>query len=325
MPPFEEAKEQFIKRTQREIIEEFERIERYSLRDERKQPWGKRTREPFRGTIAGADPSFTDELGLAEQAIGRAGVPFKQRKEQRGRPYTYDRAKLGSALLAKGCRSFEDLSKDLKDIGYRLTLDGSQRWPCSSELHHFFKQLPREWLELALKELEDISKEQAQKFGESLACFGMDGSALQGERLHGLERALEELLERDFFPFTALSRIPTNTLRGIKEHTNKLSPFIDLLPPGSTLVADPEFDVEANYWLGWGRKIDLQIKPKQIGPRKPGRKRAFRSFDKRKYSQRKLGERPFGNLERRIPRSYYPDFPDYKHIFLITDPLSICL
>jgi hypothetical protein len=108
-----------------------------------------------------------------------------------------------------------------------------------------------------------------------------------------------------FFPFTALSRIPTNTLRGIKEHTNKLSPFIDLLPPGSTLVADPEFDVEANYWLGWGRKIDLQIKPKQIGPRKPGRKRAFRSFDKRKYSQRKLGERPFGNLERRIPRSYY--------------------
>ncbi|MCW3133966.1 MAG: hypothetical protein N2V78_06540 [Methanophagales archaeon] len=47
----EEALELISERIEDSVVQEILREERYSLRDERKQPWSVRTRRPFRGVI----------------------------------------------------------------------------------------------------------------------------------------------------------------------------------------------------------------------------------------------------------------------------------
>jgi hypothetical protein len=285
------------------VAQEIAREERYSLRDERKQPWSVRTRRPFRGVTDKAVPTLKEELELAERVVMELGLPWGE--SNRGRPPVYNQVKLIAAILAKGMRSFAQMAKDLKETDYAMTVDGSDSKPCSSELHHVFQRIPAEWLGKAVARLDELSLEEFLKFEANLDTFVVDGSALSCESLIEREVAMKARLIRESFHYLALIRIATNTIRGIEAHSNRISDFIPLLPPGSMVIADPEFDVEENYRDAKEAHIDLQVKQKKGAVRKSMRKVAREDFDEKRYSRRKLGERPFGNIEARRSKCYY--------------------
>jgi len=284
------------------IAQEIAREERYSLRNERKRPWSVRTRRPFRGVIDKIVPTLKEELELAERVVKELGLPWKG--SNRGRPPVYNQVKLVAAILVKGMRSFAGLAADLRATDYAMTVDGSDSKPCSSELHHVFQRIPREWLEIALARLDELSVEEFSKF-ENLDTFVVDGSALSCETLIEREVVMKTRLIRESFHYLALIRTVTNTIRGIKAHSNKIADFIPLLPQGSTVIADSEFDAEKNYRDAREAHIDLQVKQKKGAVRKSMRKAAREDFDEKKYRRRKLGERPFGNIEVRRSKCYY--------------------
>ncbi len=128
--------------------------------------------------------------------------------------------------------------------------------------------------------------------------FVIDGSALTAETLMKREVAMKVRLIREYFQYKALIRTATNTIRGIKEHSNKIADFITLLPLHSILLADPEFDVEENYRDAEEGHIDLQVKQKKGEVRKSRRKAARDRFNKKEYGMRKLGEH---HLDNHIP------------------------
>jgi len=285
------------------IAHEIAREERYFLRDERKQPWSVRTRRPFRGVIDKVVPTLKEELELAERVVMESGLPWGE--SNRGRPPIYSRVKLVAAILVKGMRSFASLAADLRATDYAMRVDGSDSKPCSSELHHVFQKIPAEWLEKAVERFDELSVEEFSKFEANSETFVVDGSALSGESLIEREVMMQARLIRESFHYLALIRTATNTIRGIKAHSNKIADFIPLLPPGSTVIADPEFDVEENYRDAREAQLDLQVKQKKGAVRKSMRKAAREDFDERKYRRRKLGERPFGNIEARRSKCYY--------------------
>lgn len=45
-----------------------------------------------------------------------------------------------------------------------------------------------------------------------------------------------------------------------KKHTNKIKKFISSITFHSTLIADPEFDVEENYRIADKYRINLHVK-----------------------------------------------------------------
>jgi len=285
------------------LIQEIAREERNSLRNEKKRPWSIKTRRPFRGIIDRVEITFRESIELAEKVAKEFGSPFEL--SNRGRPQEYDLIKLAAAILVKGMRSFVDLSTDLKNIEYDMTIKGSGKYPCPSELHTIFQKIPKEWLEMALQRLDELSVKEFSKFGENLDVFVIDGSALTAETLIEREVLTKTRLIREYFEYQATIRTTTNTIRGIKEHSNKISNIISLLPQGSTVTADAEFDVEENYRNAEKASIDLQVKQKEGGVHKSRRKVARMRFDKKKYIKRKLGERPFGNIEVRRSKYYY--------------------
>ena len=299
----EEAVDLINKRAEESIIQEILREERYSLRDERMQPWSVKTRRPFRGVTDKVEITFRMMLNLAERVAKELKSPLKTSK--RGRPVVYNRIKLAAAILVKGMRSFVDLSAELSNVRYDMALDGSERYPSPSELHNIFTQIPVEWMEEALQKLDDLSKEEFSKFGEHLDTFVIDGSAISGDIL--VERVVltKMRLIRDYFQYQALIRIATNTIRSIKKHSNKIADIVRNLPAGSIVLADPEYDVEANYQVADESPIELQVKQRKGNARKSRRKAARSRFERKKYSRRKLGERPFGNIESRRSRCYY--------------------
>lgn len=94
------------------------------------------------------------------------GLPWKT--SNRGRPPVYDWVKLAAAILVKGMWSFVQLVKDLRSTKYDMLIDRSERYPCSSELHHIFQKMLGEWLEKALQRLDELSVEEFSKFGANL-------------------------------------------------------------------------------------------------------------------------------------------------------------
>jgi len=61
------------------IAQEIAREERYSLRDERKQPWSVRTRSPFRGVSDKVVPTLKEELQFLEKRVAmELGLPWKE-------------------------------------------------------------------------------------------------------------------------------------------------------------------------------------------------------------------------------------------------------
>jgi hypothetical protein len=301
--PIEEIIELIVGRIINSLSQEIVRKERYSLRSEKKRPWSIKTRRPFRGKIDKVGITFRERIKLAEKVARELGAPYSTSKK--GRPPVYDGIKLAAAILVKGMLSFVDLSIELRNIEYDMTIDGSKKYPSPSELHTVFQKIPKEWLEKALQRIDELSVEQFSKFGEPLDIFVIDGSALTGETLMEREVAMKVRLIREYFEYKAAIRINTNTIRGVKEHTNKIGDFIPLLPQGSIVIADSEFDVEENYRNAESANIDLQVKQKKGNVRKSRRKAARRRFNKKKYRKRKLGERPFGNIEVRRTICYY--------------------
>lgn len=108
----EEALELINERIGDSVVQEILREEKYSLRDERKRPWAKRTRRPFRGAIDKTIITFDDELELAERVVMELGLPWKT--SSKGRPLVYDGIKLAAAILVKGTGSFVQLATDLR-------------------------------------------------------------------------------------------------------------------------------------------------------------------------------------------------------------------
>jgi hypothetical protein len=302
-PSVKEIAELIVGKVTDSLMQEIAREERNSLRNEKKQSWSIKTRRPFRGVIDKVEITFRERIDLAEKVAKESGSPFKLSK--RGRPQEYDPIKLAAAILAKGMRSFVDLSTDIENIGYDITIKGNGKYPCPSELHTIFQKIPKEWLEKALLRLDDLSVEEFSKFGENLDVFAIDGSALTGVTLVEREVVTKARLIREYFEYQAAIRTTTNTIRGVKEHSNKISNILSLLPHDSTVTADAEFDVEENYRNAEKANIDLQVKQKKGGVRKSRRKVARMRFDKKKFRKRKLGERPFGNIEVRRTKCYY--------------------
>jgi hypothetical protein len=298
-----DAAELIAERATDSLVQEISREERYSLRSEKKRPWSIKTRRPFRGVIDKVEITFRESLELAEKVAKKLGHPFKLSKN--GRPQKYDPIKLAAALLVKGMRSFGDLSTDLKNIAYDMTIKRTGKSPCPSELHVIFQKISTEWFEKALRRLDELSVEEFSKFGEKLDVFAIDGSALTGEKLVEREVLTKIRLIRDYFEYQAVIRTTTNTIRGVKDHSNKISNIVSLLPQNSTVTADPEFDVEENYQKAEEAHIDLHVKQRKGSVRKSRRKAARRRFDNKKYGKRKLGERPFGNIEVRRTKCYY--------------------
>ncbi len=298
-----DAAELIVGKVTDSLIQEIVREERYSLRNEKKRPWSIKTRRPFRGRIDKVEITFRKSIELAEKVASELGSPIEI--SNRGRPPVYDRVKMAAAILVKGMRSFIDLSADLENIQYDMTVDGSKGYPCSSELHTFFQKIPKEWLEKALLRLDELSAEEFSKFNEPLDTFVIDGSALTGETLMEREVLTKLRLIRDYFEYQATIRIITNTIRCVKYRSNKITEIIPFLPSGSIILADAEFDVGENYRNAKVACMDLQAKQRKGDAHKSIRKIARLRFDKKKYRKRKLGERPFGNIEVRRSKCYY--------------------
>ena len=240
-----DAAELIVGRVTDSLMQEIAREERNSLRNEKKRQWSIKTRRPFRGVIDRVEITFRESIELAEKVAKELGFPFEL--SNKGRPQEYDPIKLAAAMLVKGMRSFADLSTDLKNIEYDMTIKGSGKYPCPSELHTIFQKIPKEWLEKALQRFDELSVEEFSTFGEILDIFVIDGSTLTEVTLMEREVLTKARLIREYFEYQATIRTTTNTIRGVKEHSNKISNVISLLPDGSTVTADAEFDVEENY------------------------------------------------------------------------------
>ncbi len=129
-------------------------------------------------------------------------------------------------ILAKGSLSFEDLSKELRNINYDTTFDRSNR----------------------------------SKFNEQMNIFVGDNSALTCETLIERMIAMERRLVREIQPFFTLTRVHTNSIRHIEEATNKIQNCLTHIPQHSIVLLDREFDVDENYWAG----IDNNIAPSLV-------------------------------------------------------------
>ncbi len=209
-------------------------------------------------------------------------------------------------ILTKGSLSFEDLSKELRNLNYDTTIDRSNRSPGHAYLHELFQSIPQEYLQSALKMLDDMVLELYSKFNEEMNIFVGDNSALTCETLIERMIAMERRLVREIQPFFTLTRIHTNSIRHIEEATNRIQNCLTHIPRHSIVLLDREFDVDENYWAGIDNNIELHIRQKDTGRiRLPGRKKGKQAFDRKKYGKRKLGERPFGNIEKRRVKSYY--------------------
>jgi hypothetical protein len=101
------------------------------------------------------------------------------------------------------------------------------------------------------------------------------------------------------FSITVLARHPTNSIRQLTLHTNRINPFLRELTGDSVVTADPEFDVTENYTEASEHGIKLVVKQKEENPgwkKCATRRRMLECFDKSLYGRRKLGERAFGSF-----------------------------
>ncbi|MDI6642089.1 MAG: hypothetical protein QME68_07250 [Elusimicrobiota bacterium] len=305
--PPEKFVEKLCRNEENKIINQILQEERALLRNEKKRPWSIRTRRPFRGVVDAVNPTFKQKLELAVKVVKILGLPkIEEKITNRGRKPAFDLEKTIPVIIAKGMLSFAKLSKELKDINYDATIDGSGRSPEKSRLHEIFQLVSSDYLQTATKLLDDMTKELYSKFDEPIDIFVGDNSALTCETLIERMIGMETKLVRETKHFFALPRILTNTIRYVGNPTNKIKDIMSYLPPHSTLLLDREFDVDENYWEGIENRTDIHIRQKNTGRvRLPGRKRGKRMFDRKKYRRRKLGERPFGNIEKRRVRCYY--------------------
>jgi len=199
---FDDLVEIICKKEEGKVINEAIQEERALLRSEKKRPWGKRTRRPFRGIIDSVKPTFKEKLELSKKVVEQLGLPeLHKKRTNRGRKPVYDLNRTIPIILAKGDLSFEDLSDELKNINYDATIKGSCSSPRHTYLHDIFKEIPEEYFKSALQLLDDMIKELYSKFDENMNVFVGDNSALTCETLTERIIALEQRLVREIQPF----------------------------------------------------------------------------------------------------------------------------
>lgn len=300
---FDEALKEIVWKEDSRIINDIAYQERSLLRGRKKRPWSRHTRGPFRGIAGEEGISFKERLALAAEVVEKLGVPDSMKKRgRRGRKRVYSMRKLIAAVIAKGTLSFVDLATRLKESSYDAGISSS---PSKSTLFNVFTSLPEDYLNSALRMLDRMTADLYRKFGEKLDVFAGDNSAVACDNLIEREIKMKDRLVRDVSNYFALVRITTNTILFISDHTNKISDVAGMIPEGSELLMDAEYDVDENYFLAKEHGIQLTVKPRNVPPNSAIRREYVNSFDKRKYGRRKLAERPFGNITKRRTRSYY--------------------
>lgn len=138
-----------------------------------------------------AKPPFTKMLKFAEELIAEIGMPMFSKS--RGRRREYDWKLILAVLLCKGAHSFNDLERELRDTGY-CKMDG--RTPCDFELHYVYSQIPEEWLDKALKALDDMVAALYTKIDAFLNEFVIDGTGIPCDTHVEREVVIEKRLTR---------------------------------------------------------------------------------------------------------------------------------
>nr|CCC55542.1 hypothetical protein [uncultured archaeon] len=161
-----------------------------------------------------------------------------------------------SALIAKGDLSFSDISEKLKEKGYGT--------PSKSTLFNAFKALPQQYLNEALKAIDEMVAGLYCKFNEGLNEFAGDNSSVLCDNLVKREYRMNEVLMRDHSDYFALVRILTNTILFVSEHTNRIDEAVSFIPERSSLLTDAEYDVDDNYFIAKEHRIKLIIKPRNV-------------------------------------------------------------
>ena len=317
--------EQVADRLSREV----QRSERDSLRPRQKQAWSRtKTRCPVRHHVDRfvEEVPFTNIMALALKTASlvaeRLGPPWTIQPEgRRGRPPNYDPTLLAAALIVKhraeSCfgLGFGGLAKKLRAIEFDARLEGRGGPPTPSvgTLYIAFCKTPVRWLDEAVAQLDRLAAEEyAQRFGsDGLSLFALDSTGLRLQSLVVVERVFEKVVAHETLYVAAASRLLTNTIVAVttgREAMRDAKPFIPLLPSGSILVVDQEFDAELNYELAAERDIKLICKAVKHSEKVGGRfrRRAAEDFDCEAYKTRKLVERVFGNASSRrvMPLTY---------------------
>ena len=216
--------EELLKRINKSIVDdavtEILREEKYNLRRAKKRPWSsRRTRAPFyyRARGKSMQHSFVAALQISEMVIEKLGTPWKAAKI--GRPAYFCSKKLASALLVKHYSgfSFEDLTAKLREIRYDCRKNTKKKkgkiTPSKSTLHSAMAKIPEEYINEALRILDDWCAQEHQKiFGKyGLNKFGVDGTESTciefEEHFHGFEKHLKHTNHK----VHALVRLVTNS------------------------------------------------------------------------------------------------------------------
>lgn len=317
-----------------DAIAEIRREDRNSLRTDKKRAWSpRRTRAPFYFRARGKSHinSFKAAIELTQKVMDQLGAPWEL--SNRGRPASFSPKKLASAVLVKHFQplSFEALREKLDELDFDCREAGkkksTEKIPSKSMLHRAMQRIPKEYLEEALRLLDDWAIIRHERvFGhDGEDQFGVDGTENTCIELEEALIALKRRLRRTTDKVNAISRLVTNTICEIssskRENARDLRKLLKMREKsGRTLhtmevFGDRDYDVEYNYEYAVKNGVELVIKPKMIhGKPYKGRfrKKVQAHFSARRYKTRKLTERPFGNTYLRDKNRLYYKRPDMK-------------
>ena len=121
-------------------------------------------------------------------------------------------------------------------------------------------------------------------------------------------RAAKLTLYQETVEYNYCVRLVTNTIKSanVPKYEDKTRcdarGHLSKLPEGSLVLADKQFDVEANHELACYRKLNYMAEAKMYkGKSYKGfyRRKKQKTFSKKEYRKRKLGGRQFGNITTR--------------------------
>lgn len=317
-----------------DAIAEVRREDRNSLRTDKKRAWSpRRTRAPFYFRARGKSQitSFKAAIELTQKVVDQLGAPWKL--SNRGRPPSFSPKKLASAVLVKHYQplSFEALREKLDELGFDCreagTKKSTDKIPSKSMLHLAMQRIPKDYLEEALRLLDDwaIIRHECVFGHDGGDQFGVDGTENTCIELEEALLALKRRLRRTTDKVNAISRLVTNTVCEIssskRENTRDLRKLLKKRKKSGRALhtmevfGDAAYDAEYNYEYGVENEVELVIKPYKVpANRYKGfyRKQVQAHFSARRYKTRKLTERPFGNTYLRDKNRIYYKRPDMK-------------
>jgi len=232
-----------------------------------------------------------------------------------GRPHHFDPKKIAASLLVKHTFpfSFRSLEATLKAVDFDARLHperGGKKSPGHSHLHNVMKRLPEKYL----VEIVDIFDQRCvetyvQTFSShQINQFGIDSTTGTCDSYVEVMRAAKTTLCKETLEYNYCVRLVTNTVKSVNVPKYEARTRCDTreqlskLPEGALVLADKQFDVEANHAQACRRKLRYMTDVKRYkGKPYKGRYRRKNQqrFSKKEYRKRKLGERPFGNLTTR--------------------------